>query len=82
MNLQIVLNSQKKSLLIKPPQKILAKFSYPKKSQNQKFQTQKKSVNYPCYLKSSAPPLPSRAAEYLVKRILQGFWISHPQEIA
>ena len=40
-NLQIVLNSQKKSLLIKPPQKILAKFSYPKKSQNKKFQTQK-----------------------------------------
>ena len=85
-NLQIVLNSQKKSLLIKPPQKILAKFSFPKKSQNQKFQTAKKSVNNILSLlleiQCTPPPLPSRAAEYLVKRVLQGFWISHPQEIA
>ena len=43
-NLQIVLNSQKNPYLNQATQKnILAKFFYPKKSQNQKFQTQKNS---------------------------------------
>ena len=31
---------------INPPQKILTKFSYPKKSRNQKFQTQKLAIIY------------------------------------
>ena len=41
-NLQMVLNTLKKSLhLDQPTQKILAKFSDPKKNQNRKFQTPK-----------------------------------------
>ena len=52
-NLQIVLNTQKLSLLKSShPKKYLPKFSYPKKSRNRKFQTKKK------FLRSS----PSRAS--------------------
>ena len=41
-NLQIVLNTPKTPYLNQAtPQKILAKFSYPKKSRNRKFQPQK-----------------------------------------
>ena len=46
-NLQIVLNTPKKSLLKSiHPKKILAKFSYPNKSRNQKFRTQKLAIIY------------------------------------
>ena len=40
-NLQIVLNTQKSPHLNQATSKMLAKFSYPKKPRNQKFQTQK-----------------------------------------
>ena len=40
-NLWIVLNTSQKTYIIKPPKKILAKFSYPKISWNRKFQTPK-----------------------------------------
>ena len=41
---------------LKPPKKILAKFSFPKKSRNRKFQTTKRSFNLPRYLKSGVSP--------------------------
>ena len=41
-----------------PPEKFVAKFSYPKKSWNRKFQTPKRSFDYPRQLKSEEPPLP------------------------
>ena len=41
---------------LKPSKKILAKFSFPKKSRNQKFQTAKRSFNLPRYLKSGVSP--------------------------
>ena len=57
-NLQIVLNTQKLSLLKSShPKKYLPKFSYPKKSRNQKFQTKKK------FLRSS-PSLASHAGVF------------------
>lgn len=37
---------------LRPPKKILAKFSFPKKFRNRKFRTAKKSFNLPRYLKS------------------------------
>ena len=75
-NLQIVLNSQKNLYLSSHPKKYLPNFPTPKNPRIKNFRPKKKSVDYPCYLKSSASPLPSRAAEYLAKRILRGFWIS------
>ena len=47
--------------ILKPPQKILAKFSYPKTSRDGKFQhppPQKKAFDYPRDLKSGVPPPP------------------------
>ena len=41
---------------LKPPKKILAKFYFPKKSRNRKFQTAKRSFNLPRYLKSRVSP--------------------------
>ena len=46
-NLQILLNTPKNPYLNQTTQKILAKFSLPKKSQNQKFQYQTNSVIIP-----------------------------------
>ena len=54
-NLQI-LNTQKNPYLT--PQKKLAKFSYPKKSQNKKFQIQKNPSIIPVTWNSKYPPPP------------------------
>ena len=68
--------AKKNLYLSSHPKKYLPNFPTPKNPRIKNFRPKKKSVDYPCYLKSSASPLPSRAAEYLAKRILQGFWIS------
>ena len=62
-NLQIVFNSPKIPTYIKLPKKYLPKFSYPKKSQKQKFQPPPppKSLYRPCYLRiqnTVCPPPP------------------------
>jgi len=41
---------------MKPPKKLLAKFSYPKKSQNQTFQTQKNPPTIPVTRNLDYPP--------------------------
>ena len=41
---------------LRPPKKILAKFSFPKKFRNHKFRTAKRSFNLPRYLKSGVSP--------------------------
>jgi len=62
-NLRIILNTQKNPYLNQATKKILAKFSYPKKYRNQKFQTQKKSFDHPRHLESRVPPLGMAAKE-------------------
>ena len=52
-NLQIVLNTRKKSLLKSSnPKRYLPKFSTPKKPRTRKCRTPKKSFDHPCHLKS------------------------------
>ena len=41
---------------LRPPKKILAKFSFPKKFRNRKFRTAKRSFNLSRYLKSGVSP--------------------------
>ena len=47
---------QESLLKTNQPIKIRAKSSFPKKSWNRKFLTQKKSFDHPCHLKSWVPP--------------------------
>ena len=49
---------QKNPYLIKPPKKILAKFSYPKKMPESNISNSKKSLHHPCQLKSGVSPPP------------------------
>ena len=60
LQIVLILNTPKDPcLLIKLPKKYLSKFSYPKKSRNRKFQTQKNPSTIPVTwnpLKSGAPP--------------------------
>ena len=55
-DLQIVMNTQKNPYLNKATQKILAKFSYPKKSRNRKFQPKKILRSSPSLEIQSTPP--------------------------
>ena len=56
MNLQIVLNTPKNPYFNQATTKeILAKFSYPKTSCNQKYQTPQKSFVHPHHLKCGVP---------------------------
>ena len=50
-----VLSTQKTPDKIKPSKQILAKFSYPLKSQNRKFQSPPKYFDHPCHSKSVVP---------------------------
>ncbi len=54
--LKFVFNAQKIPSLNQVTQKILAKFSNPKKSQTQKFQPPKKSFDHPCHLHAGVTP--------------------------
>ena len=74
--------AKKNLYLSSHPKKYLPNFPTPKNPRIKNFRPKKNLSIIPVTWNPVHPPLPSRAAEYLVKRILQGFWISHPQEIA
>ena len=77
-DLQIVLNTPKKSLLNQvTPKNACQNFPTPKKSPNRKYETPKKSFDHPCHLKSGVPPLGFIASLSLSLSILRSdrVWI-------